>query len=62
MARYEVISSGIYVKEGSILRELNIGEIIDDAPPQWNSKLRVVPDKVFEVSTPQDKTIIKKNK
>lgn len=63
MATYEVISSGIYVKEGSVLRELEIGEIIDNAPHQWISKLRIVPDKVFEVSTPQEKQIQKqKNK
>lgn len=62
MAKYEVIASGIFVREKGKLRELQIGEVIDDVQPQWMAKLRPMaePQKTFEVATPQEKPPKKK--
>ncbi|HGB3193984.1 TPA: hypothetical protein ACIVAT_000635 [Salmonella enterica subsp. enterica serovar Waycross] len=62
MAKHEVIAKGIFVKEGGKVRELEIGEIISDAPEQWLSKLRTVSDKVFEVATPEPQEEPKKRR
>lgn len=60
--KYEVIASGIFLKENGVLRELKIGEVIDDVQPQWLAKLRPMadPQKTFEVATPQEKPPKKK--
>lgn len=55
MAKYEVISKGIFVKEKGKLRELEIGEIIDESTPHLASKLREVNEKKnLEVATPKE--------
>lgn len=55
MAKYEVISKGIFVKEKGKLRELEIGEIIDESTPHIASKLREVNEKkTLEVATPKE--------
>lgn len=55
MAKYEVIASGIFVKDkDGRLRELAIGDVIDESTPHIESKLRQVNDKVLEVATPQE--------
>lgn len=55
MAKYEVIASGIFVKdkEGR-LRELSIGDVIDESTPHIESKLRQISEKILEVATPQE--------
>lgn len=60
--KYEVIASGIFVREKGKLRELQIGEVIDDVQPQWMAKLRQMaePQKTLEVATPQEKPPKKK--
>lgn len=60
--KYEVIASGIFLKENGVLRELKIGEVIDDVQPQWMAKLRPMAEsqKTFEVATPQEKPPKKK--
>lgn len=55
MAKYEVISSGIFVKDkDGRLRELAIGDVIDESTPHIESKLRPVGEKILEVATPQE--------
>ncbi len=62
MAKYEVIARGIFVKEKGVIRELQLGEVIETPPDHWMSKLRIMPEleKSFEVATPQQKTTKKK--
>lgn len=54
MAKYTVIARGIFVKEKGVIRELQLGEVIETPPNHWMSKLRVMPElpKTFEVATP----------
>lgn len=62
MAKYTVIARGIFVKEKGMIRELQLGEVIETPPDHWMSKLRIMPEleKSFEVATPQQKTTKKK--
>lgn len=62
MAKYEVISRGIFVKEKGKIRELQLGEVITEPDEHLLPKLRVMPElgKSFEVATPQEKTTKKK--
>lgn len=62
MAKYTVIARGIFVKEKGMIRELQLGEVIETPPDHWMSKLRIMPElkKFFEVATPQQKTTKKK--
>lgn len=62
MAKYTVIARGIFVKEKGVIRELQLGEVIETPPDHWMSKLRIMPEmeKSFEVATPQQKTTKKK--
>lgn len=62
MAKYEVIASGIFVKEKGKIRELQLGEVITEPAEHLMSKLRIMPElgKSFEVATPQEKTTKKK--
>lgn len=55
MAKYEVVASGIFVKDkDGRLRELAIGDVIEESTPHIESKLRQVSEKVLEVATPQE--------
>ena len=55
MAKYEVIASGIFVKDkDGRLRDLAIGDIINESTPHIESKLRLVSEKILEVATPQE--------
>lgn len=55
MAKYEVISRGIFVKEKGEIRELQLGEVVAEPTEYLMSKLRVMPElpKTFEVATPE---------
>lgn len=54
MAKYEVISKGIFVQDakGKLL-ELEVGDVIDESNPHIASKLREVNQKTLEVATPE---------
>lgn len=55
MAKYEIIASGIFVKDkDGRLRELSIGDVIEESTPHIESKLRQVSEKILEVATPQE--------
>jgi hypothetical protein len=55
MAKYEVIAKGIFVKDkDGRMRELEIGDVIDESTPHIESKLRKVNEKMLEVATPQE--------
>lgn len=55
MTKYEVIAKGIFVKDkDGRLRELAIGDVIDESTPHIESKLRQVSEKILEVATPQE--------
>ena len=60
MAKYEVVANGIFVKEGGKVRELQIGEIIENPGIHWGAKVREINHKSFEVATPQEKPPKKK--
>lgn len=60
MAKYEVIAKGIFIKEDGKIRELVIGEVIENVGEYWGAKLREINHKSFEVATPDDKPPKKK--
>lgn len=55
MAKYEVVSSGIYMSdEKGNIRDIAVGTVIDCEPNEFvMAKLRPVSEKIFEVATPQ---------
>lgn len=60
MSKFEVIEKGLFVKENGKVRELEIGEIIENPGIYWGAKVREINHKSFEVATPQDKPPKKK--
>lgn len=54
MAKYEVIAPGVFVKDGSAIKELAVGSIIDYTNEYVGAKVKEVSSKSFEVATPEE--------